>query len=342
MGRTLMAAKYIEGPGDARAALVGGRRRRRRPRRGRVGAPPATSVRRRPRRVGRGASPRRRGGVAGASAPSSPLWTRGPRRPRSRDRSASLPLASAVASPALLRRRAPPCRPRSRGRARRSRADDLADGRRRALGEVVERVAERLEDAATRPSRRAVGRRPSPASPVEPWKRLVGGLVAGSAAWMSCDRSSGRPPVAVVHRRTNRGHRSSPAEGRATGRSEQRLGVHVHRPRRVEAAVEQRHRIVAAQDDVPAPPVGPARDVGRRRPDDRRRRSPAPSRARAAARPSPSPRARRRPGRQPDGQLHEPAERRRPEPASQRRARRRRTPRASPVAAATIAGWSGW
>ena len=198
------------------------------------------------------------------------------------DFSASFPLASAVASPAL-RASGTGLRRRRRGRAPRPSRRRLAHGRRRLLGEVVERVTDRLELGirSTRPRTRR-SRRPRSGGVIgRPWRPRRRRARRRTAAWI-VGIGHGGVLLLVASLSHERRHRSClpevarPVALRAATRGRRRPTTAAPAPPSSSATGS-----VAAQDHVAAPAVRAPGDVGGRRPDDRRRRCPRSRRASA-------------------------------------------------------------
>ena len=273
MGRTLMAAEYIERASSTGRVRPSASARRSR---GVVGVVAGASAARRSRsrrpRLGRLGLRRR--------APATPA---GP-RPRSRDFSASLPLASAVASPARLASGAALSAATAASSAARARV--LADGRRArsARSSIASRSDSRIAVAAStrrsaRPRRReptgiVVGR-PGPRRTVVPGRQSQVKVSAGRG-WRRFGVSVmvASPRAGVAHRRTNRANRHLPKVA-VTGAIRGRRRPTTARPDRRPGAPPDRRR-GGRCSSASGRPVG---DVGGRRPDDGDRLAPRSSRA---------------------------------------------------------------
>ena len=147
---------------------------------------------------------------------------------------------------------------------------ELADGRAGSLGEIVDGLANRLEDARRRwtPRRRPCVVVTRPPLSFGPGERLVGLWFVGWARVASSRSSSlllgavGRPSS---HERTQR----SPAGRRrmVTGQSSDSGSTSTDHGASSPPSSSATGS-VTAEDDVPAPAVGPPGDVGRCRTDD--------------------------------------------------------------------------
>ena len=346
MGRTLMAAKYIDGlrrcPDRPRPARRVGRTvtsplagcsspspaRRRLP-----GAfvPVALSPRRRGRsfrlRPERPPCPARRAGCRRPSCASARRACRSrrrsPRRPRLRNGAV---LSAVKAASSAVRAEYS----RTVGEARSARSSIAS----RSCSRTVDRACGSALRLLPGPGRapgvacRSRVRVPSPGVAASPSrrssvagrqvKRLVGGLRPAPVPVRvrSLGHRALSPRCGGRHRRTNRlGH--LPRFARASAHSSDSGSTSTDHgasgpPSRSATG------IVPAQDDVPAPAVGASGDVGRGRSDDRDRGPRSVARSRSLSAIAVASRCAAAAIGEPDGQLHDPAERRRAEPLPQR------------------------